>query len=363
MIQNKKKILLVVPNLLAGGAEKVIAFLAKSLNRNFFEVKLVVIDNQKKTLFDVSEVDTIYLNKRHVKSAFFSIIRTIKKEKPDLVLSTLSHLNTLMGLISYIFPKIIFVGRETIVSKTQDEFSKKNLKFFFFRLISKISYAGLKIIISQSNDMKNDLIAYQGFKEEKIRTINNPISDKFKPKENIPSLRQPFNFITVGRLTKKKGHERILKCLAKVQVRFNYKIIGDGSEINKIRNLVDELKLTNSVEFISYTDKVSSYLIESHLYLQGSYVEGFPNALLESLAVGTPALVFEAPGGINEIIVNNENGFIVSSESEFIIKLEELIKNLKCYNPKKVSRHVESRYNSKFIIKQYENLFTELIES
>lgn len=362
MSQSKKKILLIIPNLMAGGAEKVIAFLAKSLNRDIFDVTLVIIDSKRKTLFDVNGVDTIYLNKQHVKSAFFSIIRTIKKERPDLVLSTLSHLNTLMGLISYLFPKIVFVGRETIVSKTQDEFSKKNLMFVLFRIISKISYAGLNIIISQSNDMKEDLISYQGFRKEKIRTINNPISEKFMPKKDIWDFRDKLHLITVGRLTKKKGHERILRCLTKIQVPFNYKIIGDGPEKNIIKNLAEELNISDYIENIEFTDEVYKHLKESHIYLQGSYVEGFPNALLESLAVGTPAVVFEAPGGINEIIIENENGFIAASEDEFITKLIELIKNLQFFHPAKVTNHVISKYSAKVIVKQYEDLFLELID-
>lgn len=352
-----------MPNLSAGGTEKVMSFLAQNLNKNYFTVKLVIIGYDKDTVYDTSGVETIYLNKSHVRSAFFILLKIIKKEKPELVFSSLSHLNTLMGVIAFLFPKSIFIGRETIVSRAQDNFATKGFNFRVVRTISKIAYGGLEVLISQSEDMKNDLISYRGFRPEKIVTINNPISDNFEIKKTIPAFKGVYQFVTVGRLTKKKGHERILKCLSKIDVPFIYTIIGDGPEKENIINLTNTLNLTNCINHISFTNEVNRYLRESNVYLQGSYVEGFPNALLESLAVGTPAIVFNAPGGINEIIINEENGYIVKDKVEFQEKLNTVIDNLNNFNPEKVARHVRQNFSSSHILNEYENLFNKLIES
>ena len=103
------------------------------------------------------------------------------------------------------------------------------------------------------------------------------------------------------------------------------------------------------------------YLTNSHVYLQGSFVEGFPNALIESISVGTPAIVFNAPGGMNEIMINGENGYLVDNEEMFSEKLEIIVNNLKDYAPIKVSAEVRRKYSSTQILSQYENLFESLI--
>ena len=59
------------------------------------------------------------------------------------------------------------------------------------------------------------------------------------------------------------------------------------------------------------------------MFLQGSYSEGFPNALLESCSVGVPVIAFNAPGGTKEIIDNGINGYIVENEEDYISKLKE----------------------------------------
>jgi glycosyltransferase involved in cell wall biosynthesis len=361
MLEKRKNILLIIPNLSAGGAEKVMCFLAKNLGNESVNVRLIVIGSKQDTVYDTTDIDILYLNKRRVKFSVFSLIRLIKKYRPNLVLSSLSHLNALMGIISYVFPKIVFVGRETIVSSAQDNLGEKKRGNYLLNKIYKISYKGLDALISQSKDMKNDLISYQGYKPEKINTINNPISDNFSIKEFVPDFTKEYHFITVGRLTKKKGHERIIKCLAQINVPFIYTIIGDGSEKESIFNLANKYNLANKIQHIPFTNEVNKYLKNNHIYLQGSYVEGFPNALLESLAVGTPALVFKAPGGINEIIVDYENGFAAKDEDEFVKELQKMILSLEQYPPDKVQKHVRQNFGSTHILNEYRTLFKRLI--
>mgnify|MGYP000064476028 CR=1 FL=1 len=65
-----------------------------------------------------------------------------------------------------------------------------------------------------------------------------------------------------------------------------------------------ELSLIQFIKHIPFTSNVNDYIAENDMFLQGSYVEGFPNALLESCVVGTPVLAFNVPGGTKEIIEN-----------------------------------------------------------
>ena len=358
------KILFIIPNLSAGGAEKVMSFLAQNISKENFKVKLVVIGYKKDTAYDVSNIETIYLNKAHVSKAFNSILKLVHSEKPDLVLSSLSHLNAIMGYISFLTPKTIFIGRETIVHSAQQVFTgNASLKSKIIDLIYYFGYKGLRKLISQSQDMKNDLVEKQGFKNDKIVTINNPVSLNFNVKSKIPELKAGIKFITVGRLTEKKGHARILKILSRLEISFKYTIIGEGQEKNNIVELAKELNLIDNINYIPFTEKVNEYLTSSHIYLQGSFVEGFPNALIESISVGTPAIVFNAPGGMNEIMLNGENGYLVDNEEIFIEKLNSIVTNINDFTPSKVSAEVRRKYNAEQIISQYEGLFDSLLSN
>ena len=112
---------------------------------------------------------------------------------------------------------------------------------------------------------------------------------------------------------------------------------------------------------IEYTKEVSSFLRQNDVFLQGSYSDGFPNALIESCVVGTPIIGFNAPGGINEIIEDGENGFIINSIDECVEKLTQLKTNF-IFSPKKVNQIVTERFNSEKIIGQYEDLFLKLVD-
>ena len=90
---------------------------------------------------------------------------------------------------------------------------------------------------------------------------------------------------------------------------FKYTIVGSGPLESLLKKKVVELGLEKNVDFIPYTNQVLNIVNAHDYFIQGSYFEGFPNALLESCTVGTPVLAFNAPGGTKEIVQEGVNGF------------------------------------------------------
>lgn len=348
------KVVFVVPSLHAGGAERIMSSLPRLLNHNKFRSTLLVIGYQKDAAYDLTGVDCIFLNEPRVLTSIPKLILQLLKLKPDRVLSSLGYLNTVLGLLKPIFPKIKFIGREVNVSKVLEQFPEKTTKRYP-KFLTNWGYKGLYKIICQSDDMYHDFRDYVGVDEKKLVIINNPITSKIDPKEN-QFKRTPIRFITIGSLEPRKGHDRILRCLSKFPFDFHYTIIGNGHLKEIILSQCDELGLKSKITHIPFTNNVYKYLKENDFFLQGSYVEGFPNALLESLACGTPALVYEAPGGINEIILGGLNGYIAKDEVDFLDKLQGLNKVDWC--PDKISESVYSRYSAEIIIQKYEQLLS-----
>nr|WP_321413145.1 glycosyltransferase [uncultured Allomuricauda sp.] len=357
-MKNKYKVFFVIPSLKAGGAERVMSFLAQNLNQNLFETTLVVIGKKKDQSYKIEDSKVLFLEKNRVLHSFFPIFSLLRKQKPDIVISAIGHVNALMAFESVFFRKIVFIGREvnviSVLTKIQP--SKSWYSLFDF---TKYSYKLLDIILCQSKDMARDMEDNFEVPHKKIRIINNPISSAFAAKSQNPNNTVP-KFITVGSLVERKGHKRILSSLAHYNGDFEYTLLGDGDMTEEILNLAKEKGFEKNIVHIPFSKNVSKYLESSDVYLQGSYVEGFPNALLESCATGTPAIVFNALGGIDEIIEPGVNGYIVENETEFVEKLNLLLEQK--LNPETVNLSVVKKFNAPKILKEYESLFLEVIQ-
>ncbi len=357
----KNKVYFIIPTLFAGGAERIISFVAENLNIEKFDVKLIVIGFEKDSKYDVSNINVIFLNKSRVLFALFSIIKILIQERPDIIVSSISHLNTMMGLLSIFFRKTKFVGRHSTISKVASNYrtnkTKPWLKFFTF--LFDYGTKKLDYIICQSSDMKNDFLECYEYNPDHIWIIRNPItkeeSHKTIKEENNNQVKK---LITIGRFRKIKGQLRLLDVLGRLKIPFEFTIIGEGEYKDKIFNKIKELKLEDKIKHIKHTNNVYEHLAKHDMFLQGSYSEGFPNTLLESCVVGTPVIAFNAPGGTKEIVENGINGYIVNSEDEFLEKLNENKK----WDPKIVSQSVYKKFSKEKILDEFEQFFFHILK-
>ena len=342
MLNNRIKTTIILPSLRAGGAERVMSFIADNLDQKKFDVTLLITGSSIDQAYTINHIKLTFLNQKRVLMSIPKLIRYIVKYKPHIVISSIGHLNLAMGLISFLSPQTVFVGRQTNISKVD---SKKKSS-----LIGFVTRKGI------GNCMETF-----GIQKDKLKIINNPITDNFavKTSETL-NPNSIIKLITVGRLVKVKGHVRVLEALSNFKNPFIYTIIGVGPEKDTIINKITALNLKDKVKFIEYTDNVAKYLSESDVFIQGSYSEGFPNALLESCAVGTPVVAYEAPGGTKEIIDNGINGFIVRSDTEFLDKIEYLLEHQ--LDPIEISKSVYNKYSKEVILSKYEQFLLNIVK-
>jgi glycosyltransferase involved in cell wall biosynthesis len=359
-MSKKIKIFFVLPTLYAGGAERVISFVSQNLDKKKFDTKLIVIGFEKDSKYDVSGIPVVFLNKKRVLNGAFALLRLISKEKPQIVVSSISHLNAIMGLISLVVTKTKFIGRHaSIIATAESTYQRKPKRSFPLTSVFDYYTYGTKKLdhyICQSTDMKENVMKVYGIDSEKITIINNPVTqiDTIKEKRLSGDVKK---YITIGRLSKIKGHTRILEILSQLKFPFKYTIIGEGSNYDTIFEKVKELNLEDKVQYVKHTNDVFKYLLKHDMFLQGSFSEGFPNALLESCTVGVPVIAFNAPGGTKEIVVDGVNGFLVNNEEEFLEKL----KDKRDWDPKTIKESVYRKFNKNKIITDYEKLFVEIL--
>lgn len=358
-MDNKRiKTMFVLPSLKSGGAERVISFVATNIDKSKFENILVIIGSEKDAVYATDGIEVHYLNCSRVLKSINPLFKLIKVTQPDIVMGSIAHVNRVLTMLSAYFRKVKFIGREASLDRviTKYSYNKKRIKYWKFY---KNYYKHLDMIICQSKEMAQNLHDRYDIKDDKLAIINNPISGNLPARTNPINSENTRQLITIGRLSEEKGHERILEVLSKLKTPFHYTIIGKGHLETQIIEKASELHLSKHITHIPYTNDVAKYLSKSDLFLQGSYVEGFPNALLESCAVGTPVVAFRAPGGTQEILENDVNGFLAEDESDFFKKINNAL-YAKEWDSEKIRHSVYSRFNQEVILSKYETILETL---
>jgi glycosyltransferase involved in cell wall biosynthesis len=126
-----------------------------------------------------------------------------------------------------------------------------------------------------------------------------------------------YNIIFIGRLIPVKGIPFLLEAMTKVLKRIpeaGLTIVGDGEERDRLKQLTLSLGIEKSVRFIGTVphEKIQACLQRAEVFVLPSISEGFPNVIAEAMSAGLPVVASRA-GGIPDIIVNNENGYLVET--------------------------------------------------
>ena len=360
-MNEKKKILFIVPSMRGGGAERIMSIILNYLDKKKFDPILVLLKKEGPYLEDIpKDIQIINLQVTRARYAIIKIFRIIKQVKPDIVFSTLGYLNILLAMIRPLLSKnIVFVARE---SNTVSVKNKQKKYPIFFNLLYKIFYNNFDQIIAQSEYMKKDLIDNYNIMNDKIERIYNPVNiTKIGALANkeITTLykNNKFNLLTVGRLDYQKGYDLLIEAMIKLDDRFHLTIVGEGKDKSKLKYLVESFDVKEKVTFVGFQSNPYVYMMHADLYILSSRYEGLPNVVLEANACGTPVVAFKCPGGTSEIIENGVNGFLC--ECGNIDGLVEKISKASLYSfdKKEIKSSIQSKYDVHIIIKQYEKIF------
>jgi glycosyltransferase involved in cell wall biosynthesis len=354
-----KKLMLIVPSMRGGGSERVMSILANNLDRRKFDITLVLLKKEGPYLDDLeSDIKIIDLNSSKARYGVFKLLKLIKASKPDIVFSTLGHLNILISILKSLLPKTIkYIARESsIPSKSHSKTGKGKI----LKILYKLFYNKFDLIISQSEYMKNDLINNYNISESKITIINNPVDlDKINllSKESVVSFdKNKINLLAVGRLNKVKRFNLLIDLMSKLNDSFHLTIIGNGYEENSLRKQIQELNLDQNIDLIGFKSNPYKYMANADMLLISSEYEGFPNVVLEVNACGIPVFAFNCPGGISEIIEDGINGILIENDNIDLMAKALDTYDLRNFNPLMIKQKIKKRYSLEYIISKYERI-------
>ena len=360
----------------------------KGLQKNGFEVVLFV--NSKDTHFDLCTVKEqvqfrsffiflkslgLILTKLSTLLKFISLERkqnvSFKRILKKLILNQHILQESNVGWLHFGFATQA-IGRENIAKAIGAKMavSLRGFDIGIYPLKNPKCYDLLWLNINKLHVISNDLLnlAYtNGFKKNvPYQKITPAIDTSFFINQSLKdaSNKNLLQLMTIGRLHWKKDYTSIIIALKNLKDRgidFEYTIIGDGPEEEKLKYLVYELGLINNIIF---TGKISQkeiliYFKKSHFYLQYSLQEGFCNAVLEAQSMGVLPIVSNAEG-LSENVLNNITGWVIQKNSPKLLaeKIVEVI-NLPDSNKEKIRKQAIERIKKEFNIEKQQKEFID----
>lgn len=303
---------------------------------------------------------------------FINLRKILIEINPDVVQTWMYHADFIGGLAarSAGIDNIVWGVRTTDISKGASKITNQLSK-----VCAKLSYVLPKSIIFAANASK----AYHiniGYDESKSYVIPNGynIQDLRPPQGARYKIRKEFNLSdhdivigSVGRFNTVKNQKLFVEIASKlVQEKPNLKfmLVGrDNIEQNQeLMRWIREYNLINSFRLLGERSDIPSCLEAMDIYCLHSKTEGFPNALIEALAVGLPCVANNV-GDVNYIL--KDYGYCIQENNinEFVETIQriidELLPNTLKLNQLKSTtiRYISSSYSIENIYNNYEKVW------
>jgi len=304
-----RRIVIVVGSLAAGGAERVAATLANAWLNRGHEVWLVstYLGACAAAYLLRPGVSVVLLSAAMSGHGFAPGLATLRKIrvlrrlllniKPDVVISFLTNVNVLT-IIAHANS-----GIPLIISERTDPLHDSELPRAL-RIGRSLSYRFANALVVQSTAAAQRYGARLPG-ASRMTVIHNPLPAELAA--STTRARQDGEGGTVmamGRLTPEKGYSRLVEAFASGlgdDRAWQLRIWGDGPLREDLQSLVDRLQLTDRVQLCGLTDQPWASLAGGQIFVLSSEYEGFPNAMLEAMALGLPCVAFDCPSGPREL--------------------------------------------------------------
>lgn len=356
-------LLLLIPHLGGGGAERVTAILAARLNPRRYQVHLGIVTGGRPAPEFPGYVIVHSLGARNVRSGIAAILRLVWKVRPNAILSGMAHLNLLVLMLRPAFP------RATRVLVRQNGAPQPRDAGRWTPALYRRFYRKADAVICQTREMAAAVQKAAGA-ETRVHVLANPLELEAL---RLPAAAPPehaddpeVRLLAVGRLVPEKGFDLLLRAFAVLRPDFpslQLTILGAGAEKEALQRLARELALNSSVQLEGYVEKPAAWLASASLFVLSSRREGLPNALLEAAAAALPIVATPAEGGLARLLAGKEGVWLARDVSA--MALEEAIRSaLRALHPGQRFAHAWiDEFRAERIIPQYEALIDSVLES
>ena len=313
------KIIVVISSLRGGGAERVVSILSREWVKSY-DVTIVVFDGSRIAYeyggrivdlrLPASGNPLIKARTAIVRAA--RLARLFRRERPDGIVSFMESAN---------FPCIAAaaIARCLFRLRVSVRVDPRILRRGYRALMPRF-YPLANGVVAPSDGIRKELIR-MGVPDSKISVIHNPVMANNPVTTTDAGVAQghanrapeygPF-VLGVGRLHLQKGFDMLLRAFGRLdRTDLRLVILGEGSDREVIDSLARQLGIADRVHLPGAVSDVDRWYGSAECFVLSSRYEGWPNALMEALRTGCPAVSFDCPYGPAEIIDHGTSGLLV----------------------------------------------------
>lgn len=312
------KIFILIDCIGRGGAEKVAVTLANSFAEQGREVHLLILRHNIEYKLSSRVSLHVMSDLRFAKGYAYSVLevwrgifwaRRVLNHEASGARLVLSHL-TRSNLINITLGILMSCHKAICVSHNSLGFYKNSnfVKRFMFTVMGVI-FPLARRTVCVSKRMAADYRRLYIFRKCSVTTVYNPVMlpiDVALSNECKEGIDELVHVAMIGRIHAVKRHDLAIMAMSLLKNKGRHKyilhIVGDGPEENRVREAVRSAKIDDCVIMYGWMDDPTAILQKCSLSLLCSDTEGFPNSIVESLAMGVPVVATDCVSGPRELL-------------------------------------------------------------
>jgi glycosyltransferase involved in cell wall biosynthesis len=366
----KYRVLHILANLGAGGAERMAVYIVRGLNRHRFEPAVVAfsgrVGSDLEQKLDEDGIKTWFLGKGPGFGwrTYHRLHRVFKEFRPDIV-------HTHVHVMRYAFPSLVYFKPRLMVH-TVHNIAGREIEPRA-RWLQRLAYRQGVIPVAVAREVAASLERLYGIAGCRVVWNCIPTDLYASPQTTRASWRakQGFSeedilFVCVARFAPQKNHELLISAFDKGPAsdpRARLVLAGEGALRAQVQERVNKLGLTSRVHFIGLRTDVPDVLGAADVFVLSSDYEGNPLAVIEAMAAGLP-IASTAVGGVPELLENGKEGFIVQPGraeqlSDAMVTLLKDDKLRRAMGAAAAARAKE-KFDVSAMIRAYEELYSEI---
>lgn len=240
----------------------------------------------------------------------FALRRVLREIEPDIALGMMTGANVLLALGTRGLPKVCAIGSERIHPPQYP-------LGVLWDGLRRHMYGHLDAVTALTSESADWLKAHTGAR--RLPVIPNAVlwplpmqSPRIAPDSLCQSGRHLL--LAVGRLDAQKGFDLLLEAFTDLAQRYpdwDMVILGEGPQRHALHAQVQAAGLEKRAFLPGRAGNVGDWYERADIYVMSSRFEGFPNALVEAMAYGLPAVSFDCDTGPRDIIHHEVDGLLV----------------------------------------------------
>lgn len=315
-----RRIAIYLPSLEGGGAERVMLYLAKGLAQCGLCVDMVLVQAKGPYLDQLPDsVRLIDLKARRTLTSLLPLLRYLRRECPDALISTLPHANVVALIVKKLFAEQLrVVARRE--STFQMEYANAGFKDRMTLRLERLLLPFANTVVAVSDGAADDLKRSAPNISHLVQVIYNPVvwpdqAEQAKKPVEHPWFGDPNSpvILSVGRLVAIKDHATLFRAFAElVKSRpARLVVLGEGPEHRSLMALARNLEIAHAVSFPGFEINPFAFMSKASAFVLSSVYEGLPTTLIEAMACGTPVISADCPSGPREILEGGKWGRLV----------------------------------------------------